>query len=49
MIYSKLSISIDINQQPEDPIVIKLRGIANAHGSKNWEEDPEKTKLPSGF
>ncbi len=48
-VYSKLSFSLNINQNPEDPIVIRLRGIANAHGSKNWEEDPDKVKLPGSF
>ena len=48
-VYGKLSLSVRINQNPEDLMVIKLGGIANAHRSRNWEEDPDKIRPPGGL
>lgn len=36
-VFGKVFISIDINTQPDDPVSITFRGIANANSSRNWE------------
>jgi hypothetical protein len=38
-IYSKLSVSVGINETPNDPMYIELNGLANTNGSRNWEGD----------
>jgi hypothetical protein len=38
-VYSKLGLSFNINRNPDDPMSLTLRGVANANGSRNWEGD----------
>jgi hypothetical protein len=47
LVYSKLFLSISVNQEEADRIVFKLHGIANPNGSRNWEQDPLKTTIVS--
>jgi hypothetical protein len=39
-VYSKMSLSVMINENPEDLIYIKIGGVANTNGSRNWEGAP---------
>jgi hypothetical protein len=45
-VYSKVYANFDINNTPDGPMYIELRGVANPNGSRNWEEDESKIKLP---
>lgn len=46
-VFSKFYFSFHLNESPEGVVTVAFRGIANAHGSRNWEEDSEKIKLPN--
>ena len=46
-VYSKVFLSIGINQQPDEPMYVEFRGVANANGSRNWEGDPN-TMIKAG-
>lgn len=37
--YSKLRVSVGINEGPEDLMYFQFRGISNTNGSRNWEGD----------
>jgi hypothetical protein len=43
-VYSKVFISFNINQNPNDPMSVRLRGVANPNNSRNWEGDPNTMK-----
>jgi hypothetical protein len=43
-LYSKLTFTFAINQQPDDYMWVELHGVANTNGSRNWEGDPNTTK-----
>jgi hypothetical protein len=43
-VYSKIFLSFNINENSDDFISIRLRGIANTNGSRNWESDPNTYK-----
>jgi hypothetical protein len=36
-VFSKVNLSFHINQNPDDPVSITFRGVANPNGSRNWE------------
>lgn len=39
-VYTKLSLKVDINRNPDAPADVTLYGVANTNGSCNWEGDP---------
>ena len=45
-VFAKFQTACRLNEAPDDEIEITFRGLANANGSRNWEEDPDKIKLP---
>jgi hypothetical protein len=46
-VYSKLFVSININENPADPASVAFRGVANANSSRNWEGDPDTMNAAS--
>ena len=36
-VFSKLALSVSINELPDEAITITVSGVANANGSRNWE------------
>jgi len=38
-VYTKLSLKVAINLNPDDPVELVLSGISNTNGSCNWEAD----------
>jgi hypothetical protein len=43
-VYTKLSLKIGINLNPNDPVDLAIYGVANTNGSCNWEGDPGISK-----
>jgi len=37
-VYSKVFLSFNINETPDEPASVAFRGVANPSGSRNWEE-----------
>ena len=43
-VYSKAWLTFGINEKPDGPMSLELRGLANTNGSRNWEGDPNTSK-----
>ena len=43
-VYTKLSLKVGLNLNPDDPVDVTLYGVANTNGSCNWEGDPNTLK-----
>ncbi len=43
-VFSKVFLSFGINANPDDPMSVTVRGVANANGSRNWEGDANTMK-----
>ena len=43
-VFSKIFLSFGINANPDDPMSVTVRGVANANGSRNWEGDANTMK-----
>ncbi len=43
-VFSKVFVSMSVNTNPDDPMSVTFRGVANANGSRNWEGDPNTYK-----
>lgn len=46
-VYSKLSFTVVIDEQPDKPCWIRIQSLSNPNGSRNWEEEPGKVKRVS--
>ena len=43
-VFSKVFLSMGVNMNPEDPMSVTFRGVANASSSRNWEADADAMK-----
>ncbi len=43
-VYSKAWLTFGINEKPDGPMSLELRGVANTNGSRNWEGDPNTSQ-----
>lgn len=45
-VYAKFRFFIRMNETESDKVAVSISGVVNAHGSRNWEEDPNRIRGP---